>query len=454
MYVRNEDEKKNSRTGDGARDRRNDNEKTGRRDNRDKDGRSKGPYESRDNRDKEGRSKGPYESRDNRDKEGRSKGPYESRDNRDKEGRSKGPYESRDNRDKDGRSKGPYASRDSRDKDGRGKPRDNRDNRDKDGRTKPRDPRDMNPRYVRENPHRNNDNAGRDDRADYGRGSDSPWKTVSRAPDAAETPDHGGIVGKSHLDPEQIRRQRQEETRVYGENACQALFTNRPDAIVRAWFLQEVTPRFREALRWMAANRKAYHVVDDEELTKASGTDHHGGVCFLIKKRQGSDVNDYLAQVQTKETDCVLALENVGNPHNLGGIVRSCAHFGVEGVLIHDPSLLESGAAVRTAEGGAEHVNAIQTDSFPSALDAFRAAGYTIATTSSHKGQPLAQTALPKKVVLVVGHEGDGLTDSTWQQGDLPLSIGGTGKVESLNISVATGILLSEWWRQHSITEA
>ncbi|WP_291971754.1 tRNA/rRNA methyltransferase [Candidatus Symbiopectobacterium sp.] len=328
-----------------------------------------------------------------------------------------------------------------------------RDNRDKDGRTKPRDPRDMNPRYVRENPHRNNDNAGRDDREDYGRGSDSPWKTVSRAPDAVETPDHGGIVGKSRLDPEQIRRQRQEETRVYGENACQALFTNRPDAIVRAWFLQEVTPRFREALRWMAANRKAYHVVDDEELTKASGTDHHGCVCFLIKKRQGSDVNDYLAQAQAKETDCVLALEDVGNPHNLGGIVRSCAHFGVEGVLIHDPSLLESGAAVRTAEGGAEHVNAIQTDSFPSALDAFRAAGYTIATTSSHKGQQLAQTALPKKVVLVVGHEGDGLTDSTWQQGDLPLSIGGTGKVESLNISVATGILLSEWWRQHSITE-
>ena len=45
----------------------------------------------------------------------------------------------------------------------------------------------------------------------------------------------------------------------------------------------ERDPRFKEALRWMAANRKAYHVVDDAELTKASGTEHHGGVCFLIK---------------------------------------------------------------------------------------------------------------------------------------------------------------------------
>ncbi len=80
-----------------------------------------------------------------------------------------------------------------------------------------------------------------------------------------------------------MRKQRQEETRIYGENACQAMFKNRPDAIVRAWFLQSVTPRFRDALKWMAANRKAYHVVDDEELSKASGTEHHGGVCFIIK---------------------------------------------------------------------------------------------------------------------------------------------------------------------------
>lgn len=106
-----------------------------------------------------------------------------------------------------------------------------------------------------------------------------------RAPgdETPEKADHGGISGKSFIDPEVLRRQRAEETRVYGENACQALFQSRPEAIVRAWFIQSVTPRFKEALRWMAANRKAYHVVDEAELTKASGTEHHGGVCFLIK---------------------------------------------------------------------------------------------------------------------------------------------------------------------------
>ena len=117
---------------------------------------------------------------------------------------------------------------------------------------------------------RKRDDRKRDDRPrdDFSRDNASPWRTVSRAPgdETPEKADHGGISGKSFIDPEVLRRQRAEETRVYGENACQALFQSRPEAIVRAWFIQSVTPRFKEALRWMAANRKAYHVVDEAEL--------------------------------------------------------------------------------------------------------------------------------------------------------------------------------------------
>lgn len=273
----------------------------------------------------------------------------------------------------------------------------------------------------------------------------SPWRTVSRAPgsESTPTPDHGGISGKSVIDPEVLRRQRAEETRVYGENACQALFSHRPESIVRAWFVQSVTPRFKEALRWMAANRKAYHVVDDAELVKASGTEHHGGVCFLIKKRAGTTVAQWLET--PREQDCVLALEDIGNPHNLGGIMRTCAHFNVQGLLVQDPALLESGAAVR----GAEFVKAISDGSFPQALQRFRTAGYSIVTTSSHQGAPLFQTALPKKMVLVLGQEQDGISDTTFADADLRIRIDGSENVESLNVSVATGILLGEWWRQN-----
>ena len=278
---------------------------------------------------------------------------------------------------------------------------------------------------------------------------DSPWRTVSRAPgdETPEKADHGGISGKSFIDPEVLRRQRAEETRVYGENACQALFQSRPDAIVRAWFIQSVTPRFKEALRWMAANRKAYHVVDEAELAKASGTEHHGGVCFLIKKRNVTTVNQWVSQAGAQ--DCVLALEAISNPHNLGGMMRSCAHFGVKGVVVQDAALLESGAAIRTAEGGAEHVQPITGDSIVDVLDDFRQAGYTVVTTSSERGKPLFKTELPEKIVLVLGQDVDGLPDAARDASDLCVKIDGTGNVESLNVSVATGVLLAEWWRQN-----
>ncbi|MCL6407727.1 tRNA/rRNA methyltransferase [Dickeya dadantii] len=360
-------------------------------------------------------------------------------DNRGRKGRDGAPRGGRDNAERGGRGNAERGGRDNAERGGRDNAeRGGRDNAERGG----RDSAERGGKWRSESAGRERPRPPRREPVEY---ADSPWKTVSRA--SGEEPDHGGISGKSQIDPEQIRRQRSEETRVYGENACQALFLSRPEAIVRGWFLQEVTPRFRDALRWMAANRKAYHVVEDDELVRASGTEHHGGVCFLIKKRHGLDVAAYLSEAG--DTDCVLALEDVGNPHNLGGIMRSCAHFGVKGLLVNDAAQLESGAAVRTAEGGAEHVKAISADGLVDALAQFRAAGYTIVTTSSHKGTTLSKVSLPAKTVIVLGQEGDGLSDSAWQQGDVKVSIDGTGNVESLNISVATGILLAEWWRQN-----
>ena len=197
----------------------------------------------------------------------------------------------------------------------------------------------------------------------------------------------------------------------------------------------------------MAANRKAYHVVDEAELAKASGTEHHGGVCFLIKKRNGTTVKQWVGQAGAP--DCVLALEDIANPHNLGGMMRSCAHFGVKGVVVQDAALLESGAAIRTAEGGAEHVQPITGDSIVDVLDDFRKAGYTVVMTSSVKGKPLFTTTLPEKMVLVLGREREALPEAACSADDLCVAIDGTGNVETLNVSVATGVLLAEWWRQN-----
>ena len=239
----------------------------------------------------------------------------------------------------------------------------------------------------------------------------------------------------------------EDESKVYGENACRVLFSQRPAAVVRLYVSEKLAPKFADVMKHLAAAKKAYHIVDEAELEKVAASQHHGGIVLLVKRKPIPTLANYLNQ-KGKKRDCLLALDGVGNPHNLGAIARTCAHFGITGVIMREPQLLHSGASLRTAEGGGEFVEALKCDDMPLALRLCKEAGYTLVTTSSHGGQSLYQTALPEKVVIVFGEEMFGVSKNVAKAADIALQIPGTGKVESLNVSVAASLILGEWYRQ------
>ncbi|KAB7655042.1 tRNA/rRNA methyltransferase [Plesiomonas shigelloides] len=472
------DDRRSEGRGEGRRDDRPRFERDGERkprfnDDRRSEGRGEGRRDDRPRFERDGERKPRFN--DDRRSEGRGEGRRDDRPRFERDGERKPRFN--DDRRSEGRGEGRRDDRPRFERDGERKPRFNDDRRGE-GRGEGR--RDDRPRHDKRSDDRRSDRRsdaprGNAEKQRFDRVQDeqgnvtfvahtpveresvyvggeqtlSLKRSNARAAERVEVESDEPEALHNGIDMDQIRRQRAEETRIYGENACQVLFANRPDVIVRGWFTPQVTPRFSDTLRWMAANRKAYHVVDAEEMAKVAGSEHHGGVCLLIKKRRPLHLLDYLDTA--RDSDCLLALENVANPHNLGGIMRSCAHFGVRGVVMRQAGNLESGAAVRTAEGGAEFLQPIAVEDFAAGLERLRQAGYTIVTTSSHAGQSVFSTKLPAKVVIVFGEEKGGISDDTLQQGDLALSIPGTGHVESLNVSVATGILLGEWWRQHGV---
>ena len=143
---------------------------------------------------------------------------------------------------------------------------------------------------------------------------------------------------------------------------------------------------------------------------------------------------------------CALWLDGVGNPHNLGAILRSSAHFGVAGLLLPEGSTLSlSGAAARVAEGGAEAVPLVGMGPPDEAIAALRAAGFALAATVVREGDDLFATGLPPRLVYVLGAEGEGMGEALAHDCDLRLSIPGTGKVESLNVAAAAAVLLAQW---------
>ena len=149
--------------------------------------------------------------------------------------------------------------------------------------------------------------------------------------------------------PEKIKKNRAEEMKVYGENACLALFAERPESIVRLWATVQMSHKIGEVLSYLAENKKAYHVVDNEELARVSGTEHHGGICLLVKKPRAFTLQGYLDI--PREEDCLVLLDNVNNAQNIGGVLRTCAYFGVKNIVADNVENLYSAARSRRWRG-------------------------------------------------------------------------------------------------------
>lgn len=236
------------------------------------------------------------------------------------------------------------------------------------------------------------------------------------------------------------------EMKICGIHACKKVFEKRPQDIIRAYVTEENVQEFKKILKYCADNKLAYRVITEDEIVKVSESNHHEGICLLIKKTPILSFQDFLKESH-KGRSCVVALENVQNPHNLGAIMRVCANFGVNAILVSHTEAAYSGSAYRTSEGGAEFIKVVTTDNFEKAIQAFRKNDFKILTTSSHTGKSLFEEKLPAKMLVVFGSEGSGLSPKLLHSGDKTICIPSTGNVESLNIACAASIILAEFWR-------
>ncbi|HVI58731.1 MAG TPA: TrmH family RNA methyltransferase [Luteimonas sp.] len=260
----------------------------------------------------------------------------------------------------------------------------------------------------------------------------SPWQHRRPAPGAgADAP----------------RRHRDEELRLYGFNAVQAVFARRPQAIRKLYLSEARIPQLQPLLKWCVANRVGYRVVDEAGLHKLAASAHHEGVVAEVLREAPQALAGWLEGLPAGPR-CALWLDGVGNPHNLGAILRSAAHFGVSAILLpkHSPLAL-SGAAARVAEGGAEAVPFVRLGREDNAIAQLHGAGFALAATVVRGGHDLFSARLPERLVFVLGAEGEGMAPALAAACDLRLSIPGSGAVESLNVAAATAVLLAQWMR-------
>ena len=233
-----------------------------------------------------------------------------------------------------------------------------------------------------------------------------------------------------------MKKQKTEEV-VYGLNAALAVFKHRPSSIIRCYLDKNIKQKLGENLKFLAKQKSAYHLVDKSELDKLTSTTHHEGISLLVRRR--AVLRPIQAFSKLRGRVLIIALSGVQNPHNIGAIARSAAHFGANGIILPD-KFDPPAAAYRVAEGGLESL--IVANGSSEEIYGLKASDFKLIAASPHQGTALNKYKFPQKSVIVFGAEGEGLDKTFEKKCDAFVNISGSGDVESLNVSSAAAVLL------------
>ncbi len=232
---------------------------------------------------------------------------------------------------------------------------------------------------------------------------------------------------------------------VYGKHSARAVFLTRPGA-VRRLVLSGKPEYHRELIQAARDAGVMPEFVPWPEFRRITGLtddDKHQGVCVFTRAHPVYGEHD-LDRLASRRL--VVALDQISDPQNLGAVLRACAFFSVDAVLLLKNRSAELTPKVaRIAVGGAEFVELYRVTNLARSLDILRDYGYWVYGLDERGQHTLRETEFDRKTVLVVGAEGQGLRQRTRTKCDALVRIpGGRAGVESLNAAVATAIALSE----------
>jgi len=204
----------------------------------------------------------------------------------------------------------------------------------------------------------------------------------------------------------------------------------------------------------MANGKTAVKKVSEAELNKLAGDSSHRGAVLDVGTKTSSGgrirevtIEEFCAGLKEDENVLVLALDGITDPHNLGAILRSADQFGVALVIVPERrSASANETVIRVSSGAAQYVTMSTVRNLAHELDVLKDHGFWVYGADMN-GETSYSVKFPRRTVIVMGSEGSGMRSLVRAKCDHMLSIPMQGHIDSLNVSVAAGILLYEFRR-------
>jgi 23S rRNA (guanosine2251-2'-O)-methyltransferase len=231
-----------------------------------------------------------------------------------------------------------------------------------------------------------------------------------------------------------------------GRNPVQEALKGGIVTLMRVERGKENDPRLRDILDDAKKRNIPVEATPRARLDAMSHTGHHQGIIAIAQPKPGWSLEKVLEE--TGRDVCVLILDQVQDPHNLGAILRTAEAAGVDGVVIPKKETANLGPTVhRVSMGGSLHVPVWQ-QSLYTALKALSDEGVTVIGLDASGSKAYYEEDLIGPVAFVIGGEDRGVNPTLISKCDKVVRIPMRGHLESLNVSVATGIVLYERLRQ------
>ena len=183
-------------------------------------------------------------------------------------------------------------------------------------------------------------------------------------------------------------------------------------------------------------------------IESMSATDAHQGICASAGPYVWSDLFQLTKTAQGGKP-FLLLLDHIVDPHNLGALLRTAFCAGLDGVIItKDRSAQPTPAVSKASAGTMEHISLTRVTNMVSTIKTLKESGLWVAGLDKHTGQSIYSSDLTGPMALVIGSEEKGIRPLVKKHCDLMIAIPQVGDIDSLNASVAGGVVMYETYRQ------
>jgi 23S rRNA (guanosine2251-2'-O)-methyltransferase len=237
---------------------------------------------------------------------------------------------------------------------------------------------------------------------------------------------------------------------ISGFHAVESILIQRPELIVRLFISRSEDKRVVRVKDLAKTSQINSELIDSKKIDRLAGHSKHQGFAAEISNLGFLSEKDIIPRLKNLTTSRVLILDSIQDPRNLGACLRSALAFEFDAVIINkDGSSPINEYVFKTSVGAILNLNIFYVTNLSRSINTLKDIGFWVLGLDGHGEGSIFSEKFSSKTAVVLGSEGSGIRKLVKENCDHLINIPISNKVESLNISVAAGIIMYELKKQH-----